>query len=100
MEPSVSKKVSGDPDSARRDRPGKPEVQRPDVPNTPGPELDRPLEPGEPPEAPDEADGTPEPRVPRNPDERAPEKAPSKDERSDLADIGEADAQRGHNDTA
>ncbi len=95
MASSVSKRASQDPHSARRDRPGKPDVQRPRDTGVPGPELDRPLEPGEPPESSDEADGTPERGVSRNPDERAPEKAPSKDKRSDLADVGEADAQRG-----
>lgn len=97
MEPGFPKKVAQDPDSARHDRPATPEVQRPDDTDTPGPDLGRPREPGEPPELPDEADGTPGLGVPRNPDERAPDKAPAddKNKRSELADIGEADGQRG-----
>jgi hypothetical protein len=97
MEPGFPTKVSQDPDSARRDRPAKPEVQRPDDTDTPGPDLGRAREPGEPPEPADEADGTPGLGVPRNPDERAPDKAPAgdRDKRSDLADVGEADGQRG-----
>ena len=95
MERSVPKTSSREPDSARRDRPAAPEVERP-APNAPAPDMGRPQEPGEPPESVDEED-EPADSVSRNPDERAPDKAPArdKDARSDLADVGEADGQRG-----
>ena len=93
MEPRVRKAASRGPDSARRDRPAKPDVQRPKDTGVPEFDMGRPREPGEPPE-PDEADGTAE-HTPRDPDERAPEKSPAKNRRSDLADVGEADGQRG-----